>query len=170
MRLDTFHHYQDVKDKLGKIFKQLGGQTAAVIRCYPGQCVMRLGAVLSVAIVGLCLYAQRAVQAQSQATLPQLVDITASTGIRFKHLASPDKKYIVESMSGGVALIDYDRDGWPDIYFTNAPDVDMQLAGKKARSALFHNNHDGTFTDVTDKAGVAYPCWANGAVGRRLQQ
>jgi hypothetical protein len=49
-------------------------------------------------------------------------------------------------MSGGVALIDYDRDGWPDIYFTNAPDVDMQLAGKKARSALFHNDHNGTFT------------------------
>jgi hypothetical protein len=66
-------------------------------------------------------------------------------------------------MSGGVALIDFDRDGWPDIYFTNAPDVGMQLAGKKARSALFHNNHDGTFTDVTAKAGVGYPCWAMGA-------
>jgi hypothetical protein len=94
------------------------------------------------------------------------MDITASTGIHFDHLANPDKKYIVESMSGGVALIDYDRDGWPDIYFTNAPDVDMQLAGKKARSALFHNNHDGTFTDVTDKAGVGYPGWGYGvAVG-----
>ena len=66
-------------------------------------------------------------------------------------------------MSGGVALIDYDRDGWPDIYFTNAPGIDMALAGRKARSALFHNNHDGTFTDVTDKAGVANPCWAMGA-------
>jgi enediyne biosynthesis protein E4 len=99
---------------------------------------------------------------RSRAALPQLVDITASTHIRFNHLASPDKKYIVESMSGGVALIDYDRDGWLDIYFTNAPDVDMQLAGKKARSALFHNNRDGTFTDVTDKAGVGYPCWAYG--------
>ena len=66
-------------------------------------------------------------------------------------------------MSGGVALIDYDRDGWPDIYFTNAPGVDMALAGKKARSALYHNNHDGTFTDVTEKAGVGYPCWAMGA-------
>jgi hypothetical protein len=96
--------------------------------------------------------------------VPQLVDITASTGIHFNHLASPEKKYIVESMSGGIALIDYDRDGWPDIYFTNAPDVDMQLAGKKARSALFHNNHDGTFTDVTGRAGVGYPCWAMGAV------
>jgi hypothetical protein len=66
-------------------------------------------------------------------------------------------------MSGGVALIDYDRDGWPDIYFTNAQTVDMARQGIKARSALFHNNHDGTFTDVTDKAGVGYPCWANGA-------
>jgi enediyne biosynthesis protein E4 len=78
-------------------------------------------------------------------------------------LSSPAKKYIVESMSGGVAIIDYDRDGWPDIYFTNAPSVDMALAGRKARSALFHNNHDGTFTDVTEKAGVGYPCWAMGA-------
>src|SRR5271168_3710372 len=96
--------------------------------------------------------------------IPQLVDITRSTKIQFDHLSSPAKKYIVESMSGGVALIDYDRDGWPDIYFTNAQSVDMALAGKKARSALYHNNHDVTFTDVTDKAGVGYPCWAMGAV------
>ena len=117
------------------------------------------------AMLGVCLHPQQSKPTPTQrpAVVPQLVDITASTGIHFRHLASPDKKYIVESMSGGVALIDYDRDGWPDIYFTNAPDVDMQLAGKKARSALFHNNHDGTFTDVTDKAGVGYPCWANGA-------
>ena len=97
-------------------------------------------------------------------SLPQLVDITASTGIQFDHLSSPEQKYIVESMSGGVALIDYDRDGWPDIYFTNAQSVEMALAGQKSRSALYHNNHDGTFTDVTDKAGVGYPCWAMGAV------
>jgi len=95
---------------------------------------------------------------------PQLVDITASTGIQFEHLSSPEQKFIVESMSGGVALIDYDRDGWPDIYFTNAQNVDMALQGKKAPSALYHNNHDGTFTDVTDRAGVGYPCWAMGAV------
>jgi hypothetical protein len=94
------------------------------------------------------------------------VDITTSTKIRFGHLSSSDQRYIVESMSGGVALIDYDDDGWPDIYFTNAPSVAMALNGKRARSALYHNNHDGTFTDVTDKAGVGYPCWAMGvAVG-----
>ncbi len=137
--------------------------------------LLGFAAIAGTAILAVCLQAQHAGRAasagkatgqsrpQPQGAIPQLVDITASTGIRFKHLASPDKKYIVESMSGGVALIDYDRDGWPDIYFTNAPDVDMQLAGKKARSALFRNNRDGTFTDVTDRAGVGYPCWANGA-------
>jgi hypothetical protein len=103
--------------------------------------------------------------AQTAPTLPvpQLTDITASTHITFQHLSSSDQKYIVESMSGGVALIDYDGDGYPDIYFTNAPSVAMSLAGKAARSALYHNNHDGTFTDVTDHAGVATPCWAMGA-------
>lgn len=103
-------------------------------------------------------------KAQESTAYPELVDITNSTGIAFEHLSSPDQKYIAESMSGGVALIDYDRDGWPDIYFTNAQSVEMALAGKKTRSALYHNNHDGTFTDVTDSAGVGYPCSAQGAV------
>ncbi len=97
---------------------------------------------------------------------PQLVDITSSTGIRFDHKSDPEARFIAESMSGGVALIDYDGDGWPDIYLTNAQSVEMAQHGIKSRSALYHNNHDGTFTDVTDKAGVGYPCWAMGvAVG-----
>src|SRR5205085_5290596 len=98
---------------------------------------------------------------------PQFEDITAKTGVTFQHISSPDKKFIVESMSGGVLLLDYDRDGWLDIYFTNARSLSMTLSGKKARSALYHNNHDGTFTDVTDKAGVATPCSfaMGGAVG-----
>ena len=94
---------------------------------------------------------------------PRLVDITAQTGIRFNHLSAPEARFIVESMSGGVALIDYDKDGWPDIYFTNAASVELARQGIKPRSALFHNNHDGTFSDVTDKAGVAHPGWAMGA-------
>jgi enediyne biosynthesis protein E4 len=118
------------------------------------------------ALVGLStrLLGQAAPTPEPQGQLPQLVDITDSTGIKFEHLSSSDKKYIVESMAGGVALIDYDRDGLPDIYFTNAPTVDLTLAGQKARSALYHNNGDGTFTDVTDKSGVGYPCFAMGAV------
>ena len=99
--------------------------------------------------------------------VPQLEDVTEKAGIHFQHISSPEKKYIVESMSGGVLLIDYDRDGWPDIYFTNASTVDMVKKRERARGALYHNNHDGTFTDVTDKAGIATPCaLANGgAVG-----
>ncbi|MGA3129542.1 MAG: CRTAC1 family protein [Terracidiphilus sp.] len=95
---------------------------------------------------------------------PQLVDITKLTGITFDHKSSPEARFIAESMSGGVALIDYDGDGWPDIYFTNAQSVNMALHGVKSRGVLLRNNHDGTFTDVTDKAGVGYPCWAMGAV------
>jgi hypothetical protein len=98
--------------------------------------------------------------------VPQLEDVSAKAGITFKHTSDPAKKYIVESMSGGVILLDYDRDGWVDLYFTNAPSVEMALKGEKSRSALYHNNHDGTFTDVTTKAGVATPCFAmGGAVG-----
>jgi hypothetical protein len=107
---------------------------------------------------------QSAPEKTNSSAYPELIDITDSTGITFEHLSSPEQKYIVESMSGGVALIDYDRDGWPDIYFTNAQSVAMALEGKKARSALYHNNRDGTFTDVTDKSGVGYPCSAQGAV------
>jgi hypothetical protein len=99
-------------------------------------------------------------------TIPQLLDITKSAGISFQHFYDPEKRYIVESMSGGVLLLDYDRDGWLDIYFTNAPSVASALKGEKARGALYHNNHDGTFTDVTEKAGIATPGYANGgAVG-----
>jgi hypothetical protein len=95
-----------------------------------------------------------------------LVDVTEKVGVRFRHLSAPEKRYIVESMSGGVLIVDYDRDGWPDIYFTNAPTVEMALKGEKARSALYHNNRDGSFTEVTDKARVATHCFAmGGAVG-----
>ena len=94
--------------------------------------------------------------------IPQLDDITKNSGIQFRHVLAPEAKYIPESMSGGVLLIDYDRDGWTDIYFTNAPTIEMAVKGEKARGALYHNNHDGTFTDVTDKAGVATPCFAMG--------
>ncbi|MCA1817991.1 MAG: VCBS repeat-containing protein, partial [Acidobacteria bacterium] len=87
----------------------------------------------------------------------RLTDITERAGITFRHVASPDKKYIVESMSGGVALFDYDNDGLPDIFFVNSLTVDLVKSGAKTRSALYRNNGDGTFTDVSKKAGVSDP-------------
>ncbi len=86
------------------------------------------------------------------ATTVHFSDITAAAGITFQHTIPPEKKYLI--------------DGWLDIYFTNSPSVGMAVQGQKAKSALYRNNHDGTFTDVTEKAGVGYPCWAmGGAVG-----
>lgn len=86
-------------------------------------------------------------------------DITQASGITFKHTFSPEKRYILEAMSGGVALFDFDKDGQQDIYFVNAPTV-AQPTG--ARSELWRNNGDGKFTDVTDKAGVGLPGWGMG--------
>jgi len=76
---------------------------------------------------------------------------------------TPEKKYIVETKGAGVGLIDYDNDGWMDIYIVNGSTFDA-LDGKETppRAALFHNNHDGTFTDVAEKAGVTNDRWGFG--------
>lgn len=98
--------------------------------------------------------------------IPQLEDVVAKAGIHFRHAYVPEKKYIVESMGGGVILIDYDRDGWPDIYFTNNPSVADELKHKPAPGTLYHNNQDETFTDVTPKSGINTACYGmGGAVG-----
>jgi len=97
-------------------------------------------------------------------TTVQFSDVTDSAGITFRHNSAPEKKYIVESIGGGVALFDYDNDGCMDIYFTNALTVDTANDPRASRSALYHNNCDGTFADVTEKSGLGYPGWANGVV------
>src|ERR1700733_444670 len=98
--------------------------------------------------------------------VPQLEDVRAKSNKTFSHTSSPAKKYIFESMSCGLVVIDYDRDGWPDLYFTNAPTINMAVAGQTALGTLYHNNHDGTFTDVTRMAGMTKTCLAmGGAVG-----
>ena len=91
-------------------------------------------------------------------------DVTKASGITFSHVSSPDKKYILESMSGGVALFDFDNDRLLDVYFVNSPTVASAGDPRSARSELWRNRGDGTFVDVTDKAGVGYPGWGMGAV------
>jgi enediyne biosynthesis protein E4 len=89
-------------------------------------------------------------------------DVTREAGITFVHQASPEKKYIVESMSGGVALFDFDRDGLVDIYFVNSLTVETAGDPTSARSALYRNLGGFRFEDVTDKAGLAHPGWGMG--------
>jgi hypothetical protein len=90
-------------------------------------------------------------------------DVTAEAGITFRHLSAPEKKYIVESMGGGLALLDYDRDGLLDVYFVNSLTVDTAKQPETAPSALYRNLGNGRFVDVAVEAGVAYPGWGMGA-------
>lgn len=89
-------------------------------------------------------------------------DVTRETGITFTHHSAPEKKYIIESMSGGVALFDYDNDGKLDIFFVDSLTVDTAKDPKSAHNALYHNKGDGTFEDVTEKSGLAHAGWAMG--------
>ena len=81
-------------------------------------------------------------------------DITQKAGIHFVHNnGAYGKKYLPETMGPGVAFIDYDNDGWPDIFIVNGTNWPGQVS-KHSTPKLYHNNHDGTFTDVTHKAGL----------------
>lgn len=92
-------------------------------------------------------------------------DVTRAAGMSsWRHvMGTPEKKYILETNGSGVGLVDYDNDGWLDIYLVNGSTY-KALEGKEAppHAALFHNNRDGTFTDVAEKAGVRNDRWGFG--------
>jgi hypothetical protein len=105
------------------------------------------------------------IQAQKGApSVPLFVDATRAADIDF-HLTcgGAQKLYIMESMCGGVAVFDYDNDGWPDIFLVNGSTRENLKINSGPASKLYHNNHDGTFTDVTEKAGLAHRGWCFGA-------
>ena len=72
------------------------------------------------------------------------------------------KKYIIETTGTGVAIFDYDNDGWPDIFIVNGTTLDPLAGEKPPTNHLYRNNHDGTFTDVTEKAGLVHTGWGQG--------
>ena len=90
-------------------------------------------------------------------------DVTAKSGIRFKHEAScTSQKYLPESMGAGVAMFDYDNDGWLDLFFVNGGRLEDPMprgaspdkSDPRYWNRLYRNNRDGTFTDMTEKAGL----------------
>jgi enediyne biosynthesis protein E4 len=92
----------------------------------------------------------------------EFLDVTSQAGIHFKHNTGAfGKKYLPETMGSGVCFLDYDNDGWQDIFFVNSMDWPEHKTGK-SYPALYHNNHDGTFTDVTREAGLAIETYGLG--------
>jgi hypothetical protein len=92
------------------------------------------------------------------------VDIAARAGLTAKTEDGGDKtkKFIIETTGSGAAFFDYDNDGWPDVFLVNGTTLEGFPKGQEPTAHLYHNNHDGTFTDVTRRAGVALTGWGQG--------
>ncbi|HEX5482738.1 MAG TPA: CRTAC1 family protein [Terriglobia bacterium] len=100
-----------------------------------------------------------------QALQFSLIDVAAKSGLEtavnvFGGVAN--KRYLLEEMGCGVAFFDYDHDGWLDIFFVNGTRLEGVPPGWRPSNRLFHNNRDGTFTDVTEKAGLVRSGWGQG--------
>jgi hypothetical protein len=99
----------------------------------------------------------------SDAPPPALfTDVTAAAGLSHASNVSgrsEDKQLLLEEMGSGVALFDYDNDGWLDIFLVNGSSLDPKVRDAHPKSYLFRNNRDGTFTDVTEKAGLLRSGW-----------
>ncbi len=110
---------------------------------------------------------QKPKEANSEMPLPKFEDIGQKAGLTVSHISSPDKKYIVESMSGGVGLIDCDNDGKLDIIAVNGSTVDRYRNGGDPMITLYRQNSDSTvdnvkFTDITKSAGLTRKGWGMG--------
>jgi hypothetical protein len=125
----------------------------------------RFCAVIAALLIAFPLSPPLLAQAPAGAGV-KFTEITQSAGIRFIHNTGAfGKKWLPETLGPGVAFIDCDNDGWPDIFFVNGMDWPGH-AQKHSTPKLYHNNHDGTFTDVTHKAGLDIELYGMGvAVG-----
>lgn len=95
----------------------------------------------------------------------QFQDIAAKAGLTAPNVSGPerDKQYIIETIGSGVALFDYDNDGWLDVFIVNGATLAPPPKGQEPTSHLYRNNRDGTFADVTQPAGLARAGWGQGA-------
>ena len=122
--------------------------------------------VATLLLIALILPAQQSKTPPSpgQPPLANFTDIAEKAGLTMQNIFGgiDTKKYIIETTGTGVAIFDYDNDGWPDIFLVNGTKLEGFPAGQAPSNRLYRNNHDGTFTDVTVKAGLTSTGWGQG--------
>src|ERR1041385_8310536 len=98
------------------------------------------------------------------AAIANFVDVAEKAGLTMTNVFGgiDTKKYIIETTGTGVAIFDYDNDGWPDIFLVNGTTLEGFPGGTAPTNHLYRNQHDGTFTDVTAKAGLIANGWGQG--------
>ncbi|HEX4378979.1 MAG TPA: CRTAC1 family protein [Candidatus Acidoferrum sp.] len=104
-------------------------------------------------------------QEKTAKPIANFVDIAKKAGLTMVNTFGgvATKKYIIETTGTGVAIFDADNDGWPDIFIVNGTKLDGEkTTGEAASNHLYHNNHDGTFTDITKEAGLVHTGWGQG--------
>jgi hypothetical protein len=116
-------------------------------------------------LFGVSVHAQDNVGTKTETkSIAHFTDVAAKAGLTAPTIFGGEiaKKYIIETTGTGVAVFDYDNDGWPDIFVVNGTQLDILDQSKPPTSHLYRNNHDGTFTDVTEKAGLTHTGWGQG--------
>jgi hypothetical protein len=127
--------------------------------------LFRLPRLLAATIVFCVLLPITAHTAQpSPPRIADFEDIAEKAGLTMMNVFGgvETKKYIIETTGTGIAIFDYDNDGWPDIFIVNGRTLEGFPSGKAPTNHLYHNNHDGTFTDVTTRTGLAATGWGQG--------
>jgi enediyne biosynthesis protein E4 len=124
------------------------------------------GAGRLAAFFTLLVITASAAESANTPAIANFTDIAEKAGLTMSNVfgGTDTKKYIIETTGTGVAIFDYDNDGWPDIFLVNGTTLEGFPAGKGTAPSnhLYRNNHDGTFTDVTTKAGLTATGWGQG--------
>jgi enediyne biosynthesis protein E4 len=133
---------------------------------FPQISPLRAALVVAVCLLAPVIYSASSSRQGSNSAKPIafFTDEVAKAGLTMKNVFGgvDTKKYIIETTGTGVAIFDYDNDGWPDIFVVNGTTLDASPSASGPTNHLYRNNHDGTFTDVTEKAGLHHTGWGQG--------